>query len=48
MKLVQLEIKTILLKEDGSIAMTSSSGGTIVVNGDGGSVLVNGHLEVKK
>lgn len=40
--------QTILLQEDGSVNMSTSSGGSIVIDGGSGNVTVNGHLEVKK
>lgn len=40
--------QTVVLREDGSINMSTSSGGTVVIDGESGNVTVNGHLEVKK
>lgn len=40
--------QTILLQEDGSVNMSTSSGGSIVIDGGSGNVTVNGRLEVKK
>ena len=40
--------QTVVLKEDGSINMSTSSGGAVVIDGESGNVTVNGHLEVKK